>query len=289
MKVLVTGGEGFIGQHVVAGMQEMGHKVVTVDDGSSSGEVWAHPARAHRLAVQAMTDDTLKGVDLVIHLAAMTSVPQSFRRGRAYLHANVWSTAVLLAAMQRAGVRKIHYASSAAVYGHPVGPLVEVGDPLRPISPYGVSKLAAEDLVLGWARSFGWDAHAFRYFNVYGPRCPSTSHLIPNLLRALESGEPAVLFNKGEQERDLVYVGDVVDAHLLAVDLAGVKVVNVGSGKASTARGIAERLGAPVVLGPGREEEPSRLVADLAETRRVLGWSPPTPLRVGLELTRESR
>jgi nucleoside-diphosphate-sugar epimerase len=290
MRVLVTGGMGFVGQHVAAALKADGHSVKVVDDLSASRleDAWADIDAFSQVALADLAP-AYCDVDAVVHLAARTSVPESCAHPGGYFETNVRGTAALLAAMCEAGCGRIIYSSTAAVYGFASadGPIPEDA-PAAPASPYAATKLAAEDLILGWARTYGWDACSLRYFNPYGPRenhRPET-HLVPALIRAAATGEPAPLYNRGEQRRDLVYVGDLAAAHAHLLALDGIHVLNVGSGSARSPREVADMLGAPVRFEHGRGGEPPFLLANI-DRIAALGWAPATTIEEGLAMTAE--
>ena len=224
MTALVTGGAGFIGSHLVDALASRGDKVRILDDLSTGRRENLRPdADIIQASVvdRAALDRAMKGVDAVFHLAAVVSVQQCLDDPAGSNEVNVTGTVRVLQAAAAAGVRRVVFASSAAVYGDtPVQPKREDHAP-DPLSPYAVAKLAGERL---GATVPGVEFVALRFFNVYGPRqAPESpySAVIPIFLSALEAGRPLPIYGDGAQTRDFTFVGDVVSGLLLAADAPG--------------------------------------------------------------------
>ena len=240
----------------------------------------------------AAVGDAMRGVDEVLHQAAVTSVALSFEQPGRVDSVNVGGTVTVLVAARAAGVRRILLASSCAVYGDPERlPLDETVVP-APLSPYAVGKLAAE----GYLRALGPQTVALRYFNVFGPRQDPDSEysgVIARFMRCARAGLPCVVYGDGRQTRDFVYVADVVAANLLALESAAAvgQVVNVGSGVETSLLQLIDGIGAVAGTSlhtqhsPERAGDLRRSCADLANARELLGYQPGTPLRAGLEAT----
>src|SRR5438034_9903107 len=246
-RCLVTGGAGFIGSHVVERLVALGHHVRVVDNLSTGDKanLAGLDGEIEFLRGDLCDADVCRravaGMDVVFHVAALPSVPRSLQDPWASHAANVNATMRLLEACREAKVARIVYSSSSSVYGDtPVLPKTEAVEPL-PRSPYAASKLAGEQYVLAFARGGLVEGVALRYFNVFGPRqSPHSAYaaLIPALLLAALEQREATLFGDGTQTRDFTYVGNVVDATLLAATRPGEtvsgSVVNVGEiGRAS--------------------------------------------------------
>jgi UDP-glucose 4-epimerase len=277
---LVTGGAGFIGSHLVAGLLNRGHQVRVLDDFSSGHPEFlpAHPA------LEVVTGDirdsgvlgkVMAGVDLVFHQAALRSVPRSVEAPFAYHDVNVTGTIRLLLAAREAGVRRVVAASSSSVYGdQPVLPLDEAQAP-HPISPYGATKLAGEHYCANFSRHYGLETVSLRYFNVFGPRQDPDSEyaaVVARFIRAALAGEVLEVHGDGEQTRDFTYVDNVVDANLAAAMAPGVagEVFNVACGEQLSVLGIVAALEA--ILGrrlPVRHT-PAR-AGDVRHTRAAVG------------------
>jgi UDP-glucose 4-epimerase len=252
LRALVTGGAGFIGSHIVEELLGQGHSVRVLDNFSSgkrenldglSGklEVLEGDLRDPQ-AVQA----ALRGVELVFHLAAFVSVPQSMSDPETCFAVNVAGTASMLEAARRAGVRRVVLSSSTAVYGDTdVFPVTEEAC-LRPLSPYALSKQVNELYAGLYTHTFGLPVVALRYFNVYGPRQrPDSDYAaaIPIFVRRLLAGQPIVIFGNGKQTRDFIFVKDVVRANLLASksEAAG-QAFNVCTGRETSLLDLLEEL-----------------------------------------------
>ncbi|MEU9836621.1 UDP-glucose 4-epimerase GalE [Streptosporangium sp. NPDC048047] len=301
MKLLVTGGAGYIGSVVAAQLVEAGHQVTVLDD-LSTGHADAVPAGA-RFVEGSITDaaDALAGMDGVLHFAARSLVGESVREPALYWNHNLGGTLALLDAMRAAGVGRIVFSSTAAVYGEPERSPIEEGDPTRPTNPYGASKLAVDTALTAFARMYGLAAVSLRYFNVggahtardgrsYRERHTVETHLIPNVLAVALGGRESVdVFGTdyptadGTCVRDYIHVADLARAHLLALDACAPgehKVYNLGSGSGFSVREVVEVCrevtghAIPAVVRERRAGDPAVLVASSARIRHELGWKP---------------
>lgn len=223
MNVLVTGGAGFIGSHIVRGLLERGDRVRVLDnfstgkrgnlDGLDVEIVEADLRDASRLT------EACRGVETVFHQAAFVSVPQSMQEPLDCFDVNVTGTASLLEAARKHGVKRVVFASSAAVYGDSDAYPLSEETPLHPLSPYAASKRVDEIYGQLYTASFGVEVVGLRYFNVYGPRQRPDSQYaaaVPIFIRRLLDNKPVTIFGDGGQTRDLIFVGDVVRANLAA-------------------------------------------------------------------------
>jgi UDP-glucose 4-epimerase len=299
MTWLVTGGAGYIGAHVVRGLREAGQPVVVLDD-LSTGRTERVPADV-ALVVGAVTDRPLVTEVLrryriggVVHLAARKSPAESIARPAWYHRENVGGLATLLDAMACAGVSRLLFSSSAAVYGIPAEPRVDESTPAAPINPYGRTKLRGEQLIAEAGRGHGLSWLALRYFNVVGAARPLLAdrvptNLVPIALAAMSADAPVTITGAdyptrdGTGVRDYVHVLDLAAAHLAAVDrLMGgppaARVYNVGTGQGHSVLEVLHRIaavtGQPVAheLGPRRAGDPPEVVADVSRISRELGW-----------------
>lgn len=302
MRVLVTGGAGFIGSHVVEQLVARGDEVVVVDDfstGRRSNLVDGVALVEGDLCDADVARRAVEGVEAVVHCAASASVAKSIDDPVASNAANLQASTQLLVAARDAGVRRIVYSGTAAVYGAGLGDGAAV-ETLReaPVSPYGMNKLAAEHLFRMAPALWGVDTYCFRYFNIYGPRQdPSSpySGVISIFTSKAIAGEAPTIHGDGRQSRDFCYVGDVARANLAALDAAepgGGCVLNLASGSTTDLLelwGLLRELCACPDLeaehGPARPGDIRDSRADPGEARRVLGWRAEVALRDGLAQT----
>lgn len=300
-RVVVTGAAGFIGSHLIHALLAHGHEVVGVDRrhvtrdvqaATNLGELLAHPRLrlvAADLAHHELAD-LLDGCETVFHLAAVPGVRGSWGPSFAdYAASNITGTQRLLSAGEDAGVRKLVFASSSSVYGPSPGPNRET-DETRPISPYGVSKLAAEKLCLAYARRPGarLGVAALRLFTVYGPR-QRPDMLIGRVLSAALTGRPVTVYGDGGARRDFTYIDDVVDALIAAARLSPASaVVNIGSGYAVTLAelvALAEQVtgrSVPLVYADAQDGDVPATCADIACAQGLFGYRPRVSLAEGL-------
>ena len=253
-RYLVTGGAGFIGSHISAKLLDLGHQVVVLDDLSSGRREnldriaapdleFVHGSLLDEAALRCSTE----GVKAVLHQAAIPSVPRSFADPASTLAANVEGTARLLEACRAGGVNKVVVASSSSVYGDtPTLPKQEDMPP-SPLSPYALSKLAVEQLCQIYAREYGFEIVALRYFNIFGPwQDPESQYaaVVPRFITAMLQGERPTIYGDGLQSRDFTFVDNVVAANLLAAGVPG----NSGpkAGRATDTEGATVVEGATV-------------------------------------------
>ena len=304
-KILVTGGAGYIGSTTAYVLKQRGFDVVVVDDLSRGHEHNVRDVPFHKLNIletRAITDLLVtERVDAVIHFAAYIAVGESTRKPGLHFWNNTSGSVSLFSAMIEAGVKRLVFSSTAAVYGAPK--VVPVGEdsPFAPVSPYGESKVMVEQ-ILGWLdRLRDFRSIALRYFNACGADPDSglgeehdpETHLIPLLFQAIESGRPIKIFGDdydtpdGTCIRDYVHVSDLAGAHVLAVEslLAGgpSNAFNVGTGTGHSVMEVvhaAEEVTGrkvPREFAPRREGDPPVLVANSEKLRRTLGWEPKYP------------
>jgi UDP-glucose 4-epimerase len=304
VKVLVTGGAGFIGSNVVRALLERGDDVRVLDNFSTGNrrnlegldiEIVEGELRSYE-RVHAAT----KGTEVVYHLGALGSVPRSVQDPLTSNAVNVEGTLNVLLAARDEGVRRVVFSSSSSVYGNS-GELPRTeAMPTDPISPYGVAKLAAERYCVSFARVYhGFETVVLRYFNVFGERQSPFSQyaaVVPLFVTAIADGRPVTIFGDGEQSRDFTYVGNVVDATLRAgsaADASG-EIFNIAAGSPGSVNLLADTIGRildkPVEK---RHAEPRAgdvrdSWADVSAAERVLGYRPSIGLEDGLRRTVES-
>jgi UDP-glucose 4-epimerase len=300
--VLITGGGGFIGGHLVDRLLELGHTVRVLDNFSTGRRGNLRRALAHIELVEGdlRDPDTVRratiGAEVVLHQGALPSVPRSVNDPRTTNAINVEGTLNVLLAARDARVRRVVMASSSSVYGDtPALPKVETMAP-QPRSPYAISKLAAEQYTCSFMPLYGLETVALRYFNVFGPRQDPTSQYAGVIARFCTSalrGQPYTVQGDGLQSRDFTYVENVVRANLLALDApdVGGQVFNVACGERITLldmiailNGLAGRE-LPVEHEPARPGDVRHSLADIGKARRLLGYAPEVGFAEGLART----
>lgn len=297
-RALVTGGAGFIGSHVTDHLLEAGHEVLVVDNLATGTE--ANIRAGTRFALIDVTDaraldEAIRGFspDVVFHQAAQTLVAASASDPVRDAEVNVIGTLNVVQSAARARCSKIVFASSGGtVYGNPQRQPVLETAPLRPISPYGISKMAGEHYVHALCDQLGMAHTVLRYGNVFGPRdLPASQHVITAFLHALVQGIPPVIEWDGQQAKDYVYVEDVARANLLAIDRGNGEAFNIGSGISVSVNEIFRLICSlmEVEIAPSRRErrpaDVRQFTLDCSKARQTLGWYPRTPLKEALEIT----
>ncbi len=301
-RIAVSGGAGYIGSHTVLRLVNQGYDVVVIDDLSYGYHHNVEPGQLREITLRDTAD--IEGVlreepwDAVIHFAAFISVGESMRNPEKYFENNVGGSLSLFEAMISAGIKKIVFSSTAAVYGMPQVVPISEDLPYAPVNVYGETKVMVEK-ILGWFDSIhGLKSVCLRYFNASGAdpqgrrgeeHKPET-HLIPLLFDAVETGKPAKIFGDdyptpdGTCIRDYIHVTDLAQAHVVALEhlLSGgaSKKFNAGTGKGYSVKEVIDMVGAvtgkkvPYEVGPRREGDPPELVADSTRLQRTLGWKP---------------
>ena len=304
MRILVTGGAGYIGSHMVKLLLQRGEEVSVLDD-LSTGH--ADAVRGVTLVKGDIADTSTarvlktNGIEAVIHFAAASLVGESVADPLKYYARNVAGTTALLRAMRDAGVGTMVFSSTAAVYGNPVRIPIDEDHPKDPTNPYGSTKLAIERMLAECASAYGVRAVSLRYFNAagadpdagLGERHDPETHLIPLVLRAAANGTPVSVFGNdyptrdGTCVRDYIHVADLCEAHLLALEWLAREprydCFNLGNGDGATVLEVIEAArrvtGREIRINkaPRRPGDPPSLVADAAKARRMLGWQPRRP------------
>lgn len=299
MKILVTGGAGFIGSHVQKLLLDKGHHV-TVLDNLSHGSKEAVDPRSTFIEVdlqdQKRLEEVLPGTDAIIHMASLIEVGKSVKRPIEFVENNVVGTVRLLEAMKNAGVKKIIFSSSACVYGTPLKLPITEDDPLGfQENPYGITKIAMEQFCQVYHNLYGFDVIILRYFNPYGPgelHQPET-HAIPNFIKAALAKKSLPLYWKGSHIRDFIYINDLATAHILPLNLSGLHIYNVGTETgvkvADVVKTIFELVGyeLPIEDKGERKGDVAKLVASAEKIKKELGWSTKVDLKEGLKRTIE--
>jgi len=289
VRATVTGGAGFIGSNLVDALVGRGDEVMVVDN-LATGKREQLNAAAQFVEADIRNGPGLDA-DVVFHLAAQADVSTSVERPDYDADVNVVGTVRVLEAARACGARVVFSSTGGAIYGE-CDAAAREDDPRLPLSPYGIAKLAGEEYLAGWNRLHGMRNVALRFANVYGPRQDSglEGGVVAIFLERMQRGETATIFGDGRQERDFVYVGDVVDALLRAAALDG-GVFNVGSGEATSIGDLYARCAEVAGDGRGpayaatRPGDVVRSVLDPSLAGRELGWRATTTLPEGLRRT----
>ena len=298
MKVLVTGGAGFVGSHVCDRLARDGHELVILDDLSTGRVAQVHPAaRFYQMELDSPWLDELFAIeqpDAVVHLAAQASVRRSVADPVFDARVNVLGTIALLQAAVRHEAQRFLFSSTGgAIYGEATVVPTPEDYPPSPVSPYGASKRAAELMLTTFHTMSGLSYAALRYANVYGPRQDphGEAGVVAIFTRQLLAGNEAIVNGDGQQTRDFVYVADVAEANALALTSQAVGAFNVGTGKETSINEIFRLLqdltdNRQVERhGPPKGGEQRRSAVDATRIARELGWRPTTALRDGLAET----
>ncbi|MEM2593500.1 MAG: NAD-dependent epimerase/dehydratase family protein [Candidatus Bathyarchaeia archaeon] len=295
MRVLVTGGAGFIGHNAAVYLKSQGYEVVAFDNLKRATEFAIERLKVHDVPIlkgdilsSRALEKALSGVDVVVHAAAYISVKESLRKPALYFRNNVAGTANVAYACLRRGV-KLLYISSAAVYGNPAHLPISESQPANPTSPYGLTKLMGEEVVKFYARQ-GLKYAILRLFNVYGPGQSSTyAGVITRFIERVGVNKPPIIYGDGYQTRDFIHVYDVAEAIKLSIE-GGLEneTLNIASGKPVTIKDLAELIIKHVnqnlkpIFAKPRPGEIKHSHADISKAKRLLGFNPKINLEQGL-------
>ena len=300
MKALVTGGAGFIGSNLALALLARGHDVRLLDNFSTG-----HRANLEPLDAEVVEGDlrsyervaaAVGGVEVVFHQGALPSVPRSIQDPLTSTAVNVEGTLNVILAARDAGVRRVVFASSSSVYGDAPGMPRRESQPLAPLAPYAVSKLAAEQYCMVANRVYGVETVALRYFNVFGERQDPLSGyaaVIPKFIRMMLDGQRPTIFGDGQTSRDFTHVENVVEANLAAAvePAAAGRVMNIAVGSSHTLNELVSTLQSLVdsdlepEYGPPRPGDVSESLADVSLARKLLGYEPRIGFEEGLQRT----
>ncbi len=297
MKILVTGGAGFIGSHVSKLLLDLGHQVTVIDD-LSHGNQASIDKKAFfiksSMLDQKKLEEILPGHGAVIHMASLIEVGESVKAPVEFVENNILGTVKLLQAMKNTGVKKIIFSSSACVYGVPKKLPITEDDPLgEQENPYGITKTTMEKFCKLYNKLFGFDVVILRYFNPYGPgelHNPET-HAIPNFIKAVLEKKPLPLFWKGEQIRDFIYIDDLAEAHVLPLNLNGLHIYNVGTETGVKVMDVVKTIfdlvdyEVEIDHKGERKGDVAGLVASAEKIKKELGWIAKVSLKEGLQKT----
>jgi len=300
MRILVTGGAGFIGSHVVDAYLEQGHDVVVVDDLSTGKREYVRPgARLYELDIG---DEELEEVfalekpDIVNHHAARANVRESMLQPLLYADVNILGSLQMLELSRKHRVKKFIFISTGgAVYGEPEYLPADEAHPIHPLDPYGASKASFEHYLPLYRTNYAMAFTVLRYANVYGPRQDpfGEAGVVAIFAGQMLRGEQPVINGNGEQERDFVYVGDVAQANTLVLEKGDGEIYNIGTGVGTSINDIFSKLKAATgyprqaVHGRAKAGEVFKVRLSVDKARRELGWQPAVGLEEGLRLTVE--
>jgi UDP-glucose 4-epimerase len=301
LKVLITGGAGFIGSHLVDYCLKIGYEIVVLDN-LFAGKIENIKQHLNHnkfhlikgdIRNQKDVEKALKDVDAVCHLAAIVNIPLSIENPLLANEVNVQGTLKLLKASVKHCVKRFVYASTCAVYGEAKYLPINEEHPINPLSPYGASKLAAEHYCKVFHQIYGLQTICLRFFNVYGPRQPSGPYggVITTFLESIKKKEPIVIFGDGNQTRDFLYAADAVQAYALALDCKGCagETFNIGTGTKTSINELAQILiecmdkpHAKVVHVGERKGDIKESYADISKAEKKLGFKPKFSVKEGL-------
>jgi UDP-glucose 4-epimerase len=302
-KLLVTGGAGFIGSHLVQKLAEDHYEVVILDN-LSTGKIenldsgLLSQGRINfvkgDIRDPKIVKECVNKVEGVVHLAAQISVPLSIQNPEFNNEVNIKGTSNLLRASVNAGVNKFVFVSSCAVYGEPLYLPVDELHPTNPISPYAQSKLSAEQECLDLNRRHFLETSVVRFFNVYGPKqaLNDYSGVMTKFMDRIRNNLPLTIFGDGSQTRDFVYVKDITNSIVLALEnkSANGEIFNIGTGKAVTIEELANTMLSltevelDILKAPERQGDIKQSYADITKAKRLIGYNPQFPLREGLKI-----
>jgi len=296
-KMVVTGGAGFIGSHIVDALVARGDEVHVIDNyaGGKHDDRLNAKATYHEIDVRS-TDEIQKimeGADVVFHTAALPRVQYSIDYPVETSDTNVIGTVSVLTAAVRAKVRRVVYSASGSAYGAQETMPLSEDMPANPVNPYGLQKYVGELFAKVWATTYGLETVSLRYFNVYGPRLdPNGPYALAvgAFLLARKNNQPLVIYGDGTITRDYTHVRDVVRANLLGAESTKVgkgEVINIGAGHNVTIQALADMIGGEITYGPPRIEAHDSL-ANNRLAKELLGWEPAVTLEDGIaELKKE--
>ena len=307
MKVIVTGGAGFIGSHIVDRLIEDGHTVIVIDNESAEcHNQFYYNDKAHNYKFDICDYENIRplfdGVDYVFHLAAEARIQPSLTNPLLTVRTNSLGTTTVLQCAREAGVKRVIYSSTSSAYGRKhylnnfwwKGLSEDMEDDC--LTPYSVSKVSGEKMCKMYSKLFGLDTAILRYFNVYGEREPTKGQYAPVIglfLRQVSQGNPMTIVGDGEQRRDFTYIKDVVDANILCMKCEGElngEMFNIGTGKNYSINEIADMIGGgnyKVEFIPERKGESRVTLANRSKAENILGWFPKRDLEGYLRCKKE--
>ena len=283
IKSIVTGGEGFIGSHIVDALLNLGHEVISIDDRSAPENSQFYRNSNARYVVSDIRDksnrELYQGADYVFHLAARSRIQPTILNPGECFSVNVLGTQEVLDASRLSGVKKVIYSASSSYYGHASSPPFVEDAPAGCATPYSLSKWQGEQICSLYRKLYGLATVCLRYFNVYGPREPLAGEYAPVMglfKRQASSGKPITVVGDGLQRRDFTYITDVVAANILSMEDAAVGTYNIGTGRnvsiIELAQLVSSKFPTEIKYIPKRVGETQVTLADASKAQREFGW-----------------
>lgn len=277
LKVLVTGGSGFIGSHLVNRLVELGHDVTSIDkirnkNPAANGKLVDINDRSHMVS-------RYEGIDTVFHVAGQARVQPSIHDPGQSVKDNINATAKVLEFSRQAGVRRVIYSMTSSIYGSHQPPHTEDMEP-QPLSPYAVTKLAGEQLCKVYANLYNLETASLRYFNVYGPgehEFGQYTTVVKKFLQQKANDEFLTIVGDGEQRRDFTHVYDIIEANIAAMNYEGElkgEIFNIGAGHNYSINEVAQMISSKYQYLPDRPGEARETLADNTKAKSLLGWEP---------------
>lgn len=289
-KYLITGGAGFIGSHLAEKLVELGNEVVIFDNFSTG-------KRENVKDIEIIEGDicdaealqkACEGIDFISHHAAQISVPRSIEDPKETLEINAKGTLNVLKAAQENKVKKVVFASSSAVYGDTENLPIRESEPVKPLSPYAVSKLLGEYYCQTFSHLYDLETTVFRYFNIFGERQDPNSPYaaaIPKFIELAKQKKPLTIFGDGKQTRDFVHVSDVVEANIKAFNTkTDAQPINIGSGEKIEVSNLASMISSNITHEPEREGDIKHSLANISLAKELLNFQPKQDLSAGIKL-----
>lgn len=296
LNIIVTGGSGFLGRHLLRALSAAGHHVKNIDlkENLEFATIIADVRDQERMKAE------IKNADAVFHLASLIEAGESVKNPAKFIDYNINGTLSVLEAMKINQVKTFLFSSSAAIYGEPLHTPIKEDDRYLPINPYGMTKLAMEGLLSSYVKSYAFTGVALRYFNLYGPEehhLPET-HAIPRFIEQIENNQEVTVWGDGGHQRDFVYVLDIVDAHLKALEYALTNpqqyhYFNLSGANATKVidviKVLEKLIGKKAVIKhfPDRPGDPRVLIADDSKAKKLLKWQAQVDIEEGLKRTVE--
>ncbi len=296
LNIIVTGGSGFLGRHLLRALSAAGHQVKNID----LKENPEFPTTIADVRDQERMLAEVKNADAVFHLASLIEAGESVKEPAKFIDYNINGTLNILEAMRQNNIKTFLFSSSAAIYGEPLKTPIKEDDRYLPINPYGMTKLAMEGLLASYVKAHGFTGVALRYFNLYGPEehhIPET-HAIPRFIEQIKNEQEVTVWGDGQHQRDFVYVLDIVEAHLKALNYAlkhpqqyhYFNLSGANATKVIDVIKILEKLIAKKAIikhFPDRPGDPRVLIADDSKAKKELNWQAQVKIEEGLKKTVE--